>query len=709
MFEERVAQRTLFQAVMREAPKPPHHAGHRSGVLNANRQRLALVGQQMLQAYDPHAAVGWRTFLVPSELFYATGVLPFTPESACAVLSRNQDAIQRTVAHAEEAGYHLKQCSFLKTIIGGTRDGLLPVPDIVVGSSCFCSGITSVLNDAARHFNRPFFHLDLPLYSDASSAVEDVSRQLRELTRLLCGTSGVGLEEVERERLPLAIERANRAARCWKEIEDLRKTVPSPLAGREALDFATVLSQHWGSEAIVRIYETLRDEVRQRIADGVAAVPNELVRLYWLHLRPYYSDDIMRWIEDAGGAVVFEEVNYPGRLPMDPEDPYRSLARETLCNAGRYRAFTDEMLAILRYVVREFRIDGVIHFGHDNCAWSEAVLPPQYRFIRDELRLPVVSIDGDCLIRGRDNLMRTRVLSFVENLIARKHGAARATPSRSRPPVAVNGAGDWSVGIDVGSATIKVAVLDSERRIRSTAVLPTGGNNRRIIMLAVGRALERIDGRPAPGDCRIVATGVGGATVPFPHAEITEIACHTRGVLQLLPEAQTIIDIGGQDTKVILVALAISKMNTACAAGTGKFLDVIARAMGLDLIEMNALDEAADGAAPVSRMCTVFAESEVVNRIASGVDVGRIARGVHEMVAGKAATLVRQLARELPLPVVFTGGVAQNAAVVRALERQLGCRIYVPSIPQLTGALGAAAFAFERSGLVLDAQSPVAE
>jgi predicted CoA-substrate-specific enzyme activase len=415
---------------------------------------------------------------------------------------------------------------------------------------------------------------------------------------------------------------------------------------------------------------------------------------------------MMGWMEDAGAVVVFEEVNYPARLPMDPGDPYRSLAREVLLNAGRYRVFTEEWKDDIRYVVREFQIDGVIHFAHDNCAWSEAVFPPKYRFVRDELQLPIVSIDGDCLIRGRDNLLQTRVLSFVENLIARKaKTGTEGCPGTTPRPTPRSHAREYSVGIDVGSATTKVVVLDSDLTIRSFTVLPTGADHKGAVARALLAAWAAMDGASRDARCRVVSTGIGRGSVPFPHDEVTEIACHTRGVLHLHPEARTIVDIGGQDTKAVLVEQSISRLNTSCAAGTGKFLEVIAGAMGLELGEMDALDRVADRAVPISKMCTVFAESEVVNRIASGADIGQIARGVHEMVASKAAALVRQLSRRIPTPLVFTGGVAQNAAVVRALARTLGCEVRVPKHPQISGALGAAIIAAETGRSWCPAQS----
>ncbi len=686
---ERVCQKKRMKACFGRAPIPDATKIMPAPPLDAVAKRNTLTMAQLLGAYRADTTVVWRTFLVPTELFYATGALPFTPETACAVMARNQDTIDRAVGLAEECGYGVKRCSFLKAIIGGIHLDVLPTPDLVVGSSSFCDGIGSILQDAAEHFRTPFFYLNLPLQEFSLASIAYVAGQLRRLGRLLCEKTGADPDEVERTKLPHAIELSSEASRLWKDIERLRYTVPSPLSGREAMDFATALAQTWGCEEIVEIYRHLRNELRIRVKDGFAAVPSETVRLLWMHLRPYYSNDVMRWIESAGGAVVFEEVNFPVRGQLDPSHPYETLARAVLLNAARYRIFTEQWKENIRDVVKFFKVDGIIHFAHDNCAWSETVFPPMYRFIRDELRMPLLSLDGDCLIMGRDRLMNTRVHAFLENFASAR--ISRLPPAQ--PKIQKRKEPGFYVGLDVGSTAIKAVVVDDGSRIRGMSVLPTGANNRdtanRVLALALAQAKDF-----SRGDAlRIVVTGVGRGNVSFGHEELTELTCHTGGVLHVIPDAGSVIDIGGQDTKVVLVKEGICRLNNSCASGTGRFLEAIARALRVSLMDLGQLDGSASEAVPISKMCTVFAESEVVNRVASGADPGSIVRGVHEMVANRAATLLRQVHRKIVLPVVFTGGVAMNAGIVRALERCIGGKVSVPENPQFMGALGAALIA----------------
>jgi predicted CoA-substrate-specific enzyme activase len=705
---ERQAQLARFISLQTSAKKTPSGPEPVDAALKlkAVTMRHEQTVQQVLGVFEPDATVVWRTFLVPSEIIYASGARPLTPEVMGAALCRNQAGISRTIERAEENGYDPKQCSFLKCTIGGCHEGLLPTPDVAVGSMSFCNGIGPVLQDVAALYHRPFFFLNLPQYNRSLADIDYVAEQLKQLVRVLCEHTGVDPEEVDRTRLPQAIEYSNQASALWGEVLELRRAKPSPLSGREALDFATVLSQSWGLPETVEIYRTLRNEVRERVDHGVGAVPHEAVRLGWLHLRPYYSSDLMRVLEAAGAAVVMEEVNFSARLPMDPTDPYTSLAREILVNGGRYRNFTGEWKDELRKAARNFDADGVVHFGHDHCVWVESVFPPMQRFIRDELGLPLLSLSGDCLIKGRENLLHTRVQAFVEGLLARKRGNGAGLVS---DPVTAytssDGKGRTVVGIDVGSATVKVVALDGARQIVGASVRATGADNQRSVRNALNDALEQAGGVPLDQVAHIVATGVGRTNVPVDHETVTEITCHKRGVVHLVPDARSVIDIGGQDTKAILVQEGVARLNDSCAAGTGKFLEAIARALEIDLDQLGTVDADAREAVAIHKMCTVFAESEVVDRVAAGSDVAAIVRGVHEMVASKAATLLKRLSGDVVFPVVFSGGVARNAGVVRALQRCVGDDVIVPQQSQLVGALGAALIAADHVTAAAEARA----
>ncbi|MGQ9498116.1 MAG: acyl-CoA dehydratase activase [Desulfotomaculales bacterium] len=250
-------------------------------------------------------------------------------------------------------------------------------------------------------------------------------------------------------------------------------------------------------------------------------------------------------------------------------------------------------------------------------------------------------------------------------------------------------------GIDVGSLSAE-AVLVRNGTMLAYSILPTGANSRGAAERALEEALNKA-GLGRDDVAAAVATGYGRINVPFATRRITEISCHARGVAHLFPDSRTIIDIGGQDSKVIRTGPAGKvldfAMNDKCAAGTGRFLEVMARALELELGELGKLALEAGQAAVISSMCTVFAESEVVSLIAQGVPRDQIARGLCNAIAERIVNLVHRVGLERQL--VMTGGVAKNAGVVRAIEDKLGKRLLVPPEPQITGALGAALLAEE--------------
>jgi predicted CoA-substrate-specific enzyme activase len=251
----------------------------------------------------------------------------------------------------------------------------------------------------------------------------------------------------------------------------------------------------------------------------------------------------------------------------------------------------------------------------------------------------------------------------------------------------------YYAGVDVGAITAKAAIVD-ERGLVGSAVLAAGYHRaeaaRQVLVLALARAkLERQQ------IAALVATGYGRVQVEEANRTVTEITCHGRGAFWLCPDVRTVIDIGGQDSKGIALS-AQGKvldfvMNDKCAAGTGRFLEVMAHALEEDLAHFGELSLAAAQRVAISSTCTVFAESEIVTHIASGAPKPAIIAGIHDAIASRVAAMV---ARIPVLDVVMlTGGVAQNPGLVRMLEEKLGREIVVRPEAQITGAIGAALFA----------------
>lgn len=255
------------------------------------------------------------------------------------------------------------------------------------------------------------------------------------------------------------------------------------------------------------------------------------------------------------------------------------------------------------------------------------------------------------------------------------------------------------LGVDLGSTTAKVVVLDQAGGLRAAEVVQMGAVSRtgcaKALELALGTAgITRDDVTAA------IATGYGRRLVPGVDRSFTEITCHARGAAAMCPGTRLVVDIGGQDSKAIAVddegLVENFAMNDRCASGTGRFFEVLARALECDLGELPALALAGDKVLEVSSMCATFAETELISLLAQGERPEDIAASVHRAVATRTVGLVAQVGRRAPI--VMTGGVAHNAAAVHFLAEALRADVTVPESPQITGAYGAALMARDGAG-----------
>lgn len=260
-------------------------------------------------------------------------------------------------------------------------------------------------------------------------------------------------------------------------------------------------------------------------------------------------------------------------------------------------------------------------------------------------------------------------------------------------------------GIDAGSRSIKAVLFDTDQsRVLVSDLVDQGVEQLRLatdlfekLLKAAGLERGQVSG--------VVATGYGRKAIGFADTTITEITCHARGVHHLQPDVRTIVEMGGQDSKIILLdgggRVRDFAMNDRCAAGTGRFLEMLTDRLSVDFEQLGRLARESRNPAQISSTCVVFAESEIIGLLAEGAPVPDVIAGVQRAVAMRVATLV---GRTVEPPACFTGGVALQAGMVRVLEEALSCQLHVAPEPQFTGALGAALLASERQGGVNEAR-----
>lgn len=256
----------------------------------------------------------------------------------------------------------------------------------------------------------------------------------------------------------------------------------------------------------------------------------------------------------------------------------------------------------------------------------------------------------------------------------------------------------YAAGIDVGSTQTKSILVDSARAIVARSLIDTGANVKRagqraLDALIAGASVNREDIK------FVIGTGYGRYKIEAGDAQVTEISCHARGAHLLFPDTRTVIDMGGQDTKAIRINsdgdVADFCMNDKCAAGTGRFLAGAADVLGISLDDIGEISLKATKPVKMTSVCTVFVESDILSHLAQGKLVEDILAGVHEAIASRTMGLVRRVGVESQI--TFTGGVARNIGMVRALEAKLDQALNRSAESQFTGALGAALFALDRA------------
>jgi len=254
----------------------------------------------------------------------------------------------------------------------------------------------------------------------------------------------------------------------------------------------------------------------------------------------------------------------------------------------------------------------------------------------------------------------------------------------------------YTLGIDIGSTASKCVMLKDGKEIVSKSLVAVGagtsGPQRAISEVLEAAGMQKED------MSYILATGYGRNSLDeIADHQMSELSCHAKGAAFLFPEVRTVIDIGGQDAKVLRVengAMTNFQMNDKCAAGTGRFLDVMARVLEVDVNDLGTLGAKSTKYVGISSTCTVFAESEVISQLAKETDKCDIINGIHQSVANRVAGLAHRVG--VQDMVVMTGGVAQNSGVVKALQDQLGHEVHTSPLTQYNGALGAALFAYQR-------------
>ena len=396
------------------------------------------------------------------------------------------------------------------------------------------------------------------------------------------------------------------------------------------------------------------------------------------------NDSICEILEKRNANVAFDLTctGLGRKLFYDEKEPLREYARGLL---GQFPCMRMEQAAGRDELIRRYAdsVDGVIYHTVqfcDNYAY-------EYAWLKSWLKRPMLLLETDYTKQSYGQIL-TRIEAFLESI----------GKDAIKPVKKMEGKnGMYVLGIDSGSTSTNAVIMDQDRNITAFSVVRTGAKSGESADKVLEEVLEKAS-LSREDIAWIVSTGYGRGSIPFADENVTEISCHGKGAHYFNPKIRTILDIGGQDSKAIRLSengeVKDFVMNDKCAAGTGRFLEMIARTLEISLDEMGALALTSTENIEITSMCSVFAESEVISLIANNKEKNDIANGVCNAIANKAYGLLRRAGMEPDF--MMTGGVAKNPGVVRAVERKLGADLYICQEPEIVGATGAALYALEQ-------------
>ena len=370
-------------------------------------------------SHDPSKPLVWRNLFFPAEILNAMGCRIRTLETYAALFGRRADKVKEALGRAAQKGFDGQTCSFLRMLEGMELDK----PDFVVSTVQPCQQAERVFADLVREHGIPdrLYSLQTPVNSQARNAVEMVADGLAEAVSEMEKAFG---RKLDPGRLEEACVLSNEAADLARKCAELRFTSPPLVRGSEAIYNAVVFSQLWGTQDLVDIQKAYYEELLAKKAWAEQRYSiDDTHRLLWLHLPPFYDTKHLDFIETTCNApIVFEETNFVGWGPLDPKDPYRSLARKLL-ESG----FLDPALRV-EYVKRAVpagRFNGVILYTHGfgRCSLADRALSKHLRETLDSIGVPLLALEGDCMDASIDPCSTTtKISSFVEALNLNRYG-----------------------------------------------------------------------------------------------------------------------------------------------------------------------------------------------------------------------------------------------------------------------------------------------
>ena len=378
--------------------------------INARKKYVLELSRLGKKLYSKNQTIAWCGVTAPFDLLGSMGVTSCFVEFVGAMLASTQTA-GYFFEEAEDSGFATDSCAYHRAVMGAVLKNAMPEPDFIIGTSSPCTAGLAIVENFAHQYKKDFFVLNVP-QNYTKDAIKFLAAQIEEMTLFV---SAHTKRPLSKEKLGIALENFNRSSQLLKDIYDLAKTKPSPVDNRLLRDFGIVITLLMGTQTGVDICQAFKDELNHRIKTGWHHASKEKIRLLWIQNRIQYPFPMDEMLDDLGAKIVVDEHNHVTWEPMDPDNPFESIAKRMI--SIPFSMDTSERISQMQNLARDYQIDGAINPCHWGCRQGTGARGLISKGMQD-INVPVLNLEIDCvdsrnLAKGQ---IETRVEAFMEML-----------------------------------------------------------------------------------------------------------------------------------------------------------------------------------------------------------------------------------------------------------------------------------------------------
>lgn len=630
-------------------------------------------------AFNPDYKIAANSLLVPTELLWAAGFIPFNWEVVYgAIIAPHPQALEIV----NKGSGPVPRCSVLNCLKGAYLEGVLPIPNIAVSSSAFCEGISCTMKEISNDFKIPHFHIDIPAYCNNFS-IDSLADSIEKIFTDLCEVNDMSIEE-GKKKLRKSFYYSVKAKQECQEIERLRKKYsPLPL-GLEAVYWNLLQASFLGNKTGYVICKKLKNQIK-KFAEKKSKIKKEIqgVPLAIYGLIPFGKSDVWRLLKEANVNIVFESGNYFGEIElpeiesikkMSMRGIYKNIAQNLVNANTRGIDCVDKSNFFMKRAI-ENGAKGLVIFSHEHCPMTASRLK-HYEDSAIKNGMKVVTLGGDCILGMPEGPTSLRLKAFLDDLKAFEIESRDKEEAGSQQKI--SSVPDLRVGIDFGSGFSKFVAIDKKGKVVKTGLFSSG--------IDYSSLLDKIRSQFNDyKDIKISLSGIGGENQQFKNItqnQITEVSSLILAVKALFDNLSSfiVIDIGSQDIKTLKFynktdSPAINT-NKSCGAGTGMVLSQTLDRWKqsnpeITFSDIDQMAYEAKGRELINTTCGIFAITNVVSALIQSNEQQRkdILNGIYYYIADQAIKLL-PLEKNTDVPLLLAGGIGSHKTLQKIFKER---------------------------------------